>query len=192
MVHDSFRSPEPPPGVGRRGMPSPRQRRTASYAVRGALPQPDSHGSPSRLSYSLQCVTHSCYVVGAHAGEDTYDGVPYGELVFAEVDWSEAVEHLRQRSARLGRPDEFDVEPEWATETLADPRRLVGSAGSHSGLTVKVLGWSASAPSRSAGGRGRLLKVIVAPKDHPPAGRWWGATAMDANDADRRRYEEEP
>lgn len=39
---------------------------------------------------------------------------------------------------------------------------------------------------------GAALEVIVAPKDHPPAGRWWGATAMDANEVDRRRYEEEP
>lgn len=86
----------------------------------------------------------------------------------------------------------FDVEPEWATEAVSDPRRLVGSAGSRSGLTVKVLGWSSSAPSRTGEAWGRLLKVIVAPKDHPPAGRWWGATAMEANEADRRRYEEEP
>lgn len=126
-----------------------------------------------------------------HAGDDAYDGVPYGELTFAEVDWSEAVEHVRDRSGRLERADEFDVEPEWATEALADPHRLVGSAGSRSGLTIKVLGWSPSASHRGAGESGRLLKVIVAPKDHPPAGRWWGATAMEANEADRRRYEEE-
>lgn len=125
-----------------------------------------------------------------HAAEEGYDGVPYAELVFAEVDWSEAIEHVRNRSNRLKRTEEFDVEPEWATEALADPLRLVGPAGSRSGLTVKVLGWSANAPSRELDQRGRLLKVIVAPKDHPPAGRWWGATAMDANYADRRRYEE--
>ena len=136
-------------------------------------------------------VLRACYSGEVHAGEDDYDGVPYADLEFAEVDWSEAVEHIRDRRGRTGRADEFDVEPEWATEALADARRLVGAAGSRSGLTVKVLGWSPSAPAREAGGHGRLLKVIVAPKDHPPAGRWWGATAMDANDADRRRYEEE-
>lgn len=126
-----------------------------------------------------------------HAAEESYDGVPYAELVFAEVDWSEAIDHIRNRSSRLDRPDEFDVEPEWATDALADPLRLVGSAGSRSGLTVKVLGWSHKAPARELDQHGRLLKVIVAPKDHPPAGRWWGATAMDANEADRERYEEE-
>ncbi|UNX55047.1 hypothetical protein MF406_01815 [Georgenia sp. TF02-10] len=120
-----------------------------------------------------------------HAGDDDYDGVPYVELVFEEVDWSETVEHVRNRSGRLSRPGEFDVQPEWATEALADRQRIVGSASSRSGLTVKVLGWSSSAPSREAGRRGRLLKVIVAPKDHPPTERWWAATAMEANEADR-------
>lgn len=131
-----------------------------------------------------------------HAEDDAYDGVPYAELVFGEVDWSEAVEHVRDRSRRLDRPSEFDVEPEWATEALADPLRLVGSAGSRSRLTVKVLGWSPSAPPRAPGGHGRLLKVIVAPKDHPPAGRWWGATAMEATrptgDAMRSNHEKYP
>jgi len=103
-----------------------------------------------------------------HAEDDSYDGVPYADLAFTGVDWSEA------------------------TEALADPHRLVGSAGSRSGLTIKVLGWSPSAPARETGQRGRLVKVIVAPRDHPPTGRWWSATAMDANTADRRRYQEEP
>lgn len=141
---------------------------------------------------ALAHVTRTCYSADMHAEGDVYDGVPYERLAFTEVDWSEVTEHLRDRSGRLGRPDEFDIEPEWATEALADPRRLAGSAGSRSGLTVKVLGWSPSAPPRTPDSQGRLLKMIVAPKDHPPAGRWWGATAMDANDADRRRYEEEP
>ena len=105
------------------------------------------------------------------AGEDDYDGVPYADLVFDEVDWSEAAEHIRGRDNRKGRPYELNIEPEW-----------------------EVLGWSTSAPSHDepSGQRGRLVKVIVAPKDHPPAGRWWGATAMDANNTDRKRYEEDP
>ena len=127
-----------------------------------------------------------------YAGGDSYDGVPYADLVFTEVDWSEAIDHIRHRTQRQGQPAEFDLEPEWATEALADPHRLVGSAGSRSGLTIKVLGWSPSASTRETVRSGRLVKVIVAPKDHPPTGRWWGATAMDANDADRRRYQEEP
>jgi hypothetical protein len=53
------------------------------------------------------------------AEEDAYDGVPYGELRFEEVDWSEAVEHVRDRRGRSGRAGELDIEPEWATEALA-------------------------------------------------------------------------
>ncbi len=127
-----------------------------------------------------------------HAGDDSYDGVSYVDLAFTEVDWSEAIDHIRHGGQRQGQPAEFDLEPGRATEVLADHRRLVGSAGSRSGLTIKVLGWSPSAPARETDRSGRLVKVIVAPKDHPPAGRWWGATAMDANTADRSRYQEEP
>jgi len=123
------------------------------------------------------------------ANAEDYDGIPYTELVFNEIDWSEAVEHIRDRSSRKGR-SEFNVEPEWATEAVADPHRLVGSAESRSGLTIKILGWSPSSPNRNdPNRRGRLLKVIIAPKDQPPTGRWWGATAMDANESDQRRYE---
>ncbi|MGH3505372.1 MAG: hypothetical protein ACRDQA_31435 [Nocardioidaceae bacterium] len=119
-----------------------------------------------------------------HAGTDDYDGVPYADLAFTEVDWSEAVGHVRNRSGRKDRPGEFDVEPEWADEALADPHRLVGSADSKSGLTVKVIGLSSSAPARKREGTGRVLKVIVAPKDHPPTGRWWGG---DRDGRQRRR-----
>lgn len=138
-----------------------------------------------------------CYTLGVLAGEDDYDGVPYADLVFAEVDWSEATEHIRERSSRTGHADELDIEPEWATAALADPRRLVGSAGSRSRLTVKVLGWSPSAPSRDdPGWLGRLLKVIVAPKDHPPTDdggeqRRWTPTTPTGN-ATRRNHDQHP
>lgn len=158
--------------------------------VTGGRPFPSSAAPTPRSEHSLP-VIRSCYDLAVHAEDDAYDGVPFSDLLFTEVDWSEAVEHLRHRSGRKRRDGEFDVEPEWATEALSDPRRLVGSAGSRTGLTVKVLGWARSAPPRRAERQGRLLKVIVAPKDHPPDGRWWGATAMDVNESDRRRYEEE-
>ena len=138
---------------------------------------------------AIWSVLRTCYACFVHAGEETYDGVPYADLVFTEVDWSETTEHIRTRSSRTNRLDEFDVEPEWASEALLDPDRLVGSGGSTSGLSVKVLGWSESAPAYKGAGLGRVLKVLVVPKDHPPTYRWWGATAMDANDKDRRRYE---
>lgn len=123
------------------------------------------------------------------AGPADYDGVPYTNLTFDEIDWSETEEHIRNRVNRTGLPTEFNVAPEWATKALMDPGRLVGSAESRSGLTVKVVGFSPNAPG-TQGGFGRLLTVLVAPKDHPPVGRWWGATAMATNADDRRRYKE--
>jgi len=102
-----------------------------------------------------------------HAGDDSYDGVSYVDLTFTEVDWCEAIDHIRHRGHRRGQPAEFDLEPEWATEALADPRRLVGSAGSRSGLTIKVLGWSPNAPARQTGQRGRLVKSHRRPQRPP-------------------------
>jgi hypothetical protein len=64
-----------------------------------------------------------------YAEEGAYDGIPYEDLRFDEVDWSEAADHIRDRSKRVGRPGEFDVEPEWATEALADRRRYEEEAG---------------------------------------------------------------
>src|SRR5680860_1373299 len=51
-------------------------------------------------------------------------------------------------------------------ETGPDDDRWVRSAGSQKGLTVKVTGYSAMA--------GFVVTVIVAPKERPPARRWWG------------------
>jgi hypothetical protein len=46
---------------------------------------------------------------------DTYDGIPIPHLPIEEVDWQHRDEYIRTRSKRTG-PDEFDVEPEWATQ----------------------------------------------------------------------------
>jgi hypothetical protein len=116
------------------------------------------------------------------ARERDYDGVEYADMVFADVDWSEIDDHNpADRAARKGTT-EHGVATEWATQACQDPRRVVESAGSRSGLTVRVTGWSEEA--------GFLVTVIVAPKDHPPADRWWGATAWKANRADSRKYQE--
>jgi hypothetical protein len=56
------------------------------------------------------------------------------------------------------------------------------AAGSASGLTVKVTGFSAMA--------GFIVTVVVAPKDHPPLTRWWGATAWAASSSEIKEYEE--
>lgn len=117
------------------------------------------------------------------AGDDDYEGVPYGDLVFGEVDWSEVGEHDPARRAQRKGTCEANVETEWATEACQDPRRWVRSAGSASGLTVKVTGWWDMA--------GFLITVVVAPKDHPPTERWWGATAWKAKLGERGRYGED-
>src|SRR5262245_4169620 len=116
------------------------------------------------------------------AGEDDYEGVPYGDLVFEDVDWSEVGEHDPGGRAERKGTSERNVPTEWATEACQDERRWVRSAGSQSGLTVKVTGYSSMA--------GFLVTVIIAPKDHPPGSRWWGATAWEAKPSEVKQYEE--
>lgn len=116
------------------------------------------------------------------AGDEGYDGVVYADMVFAEVDWSEIDEHDPVRRAERKGTTEHDVATEWATEACQDPNRWVRSAGSRSGRTVKVTGWSS--------GAGFLVTVVVAPKEHPEDQRWWGATAWKANARERREYGE--
>jgi hypothetical protein len=116
------------------------------------------------------------------AGDNDYDGVPYADLVFEDIDWSEVGEHDPARRADRKGTGESNVVTEWATEACQDDRRWVRSAGSQSGLTVKVTGHSPMA--------GFVVTAIVAPKDHPPERRWWGATAWSANPAEVKQYEE--
>lgn len=116
------------------------------------------------------------------AGEQDYDGVEYADMVFVEVDWSESIEHDPGRRSERKGSTEHDVPAEWATEACQDPGRWVRGAGSRSGMTIKVTGASA--------GAGFVVTVVVAPKDFPPAGRWWGATAWKANSTEVRKYEE--
>jgi hypothetical protein len=114
------------------------------------------------------------------AGPDAYDCIPYEELSIETVDWQHRADYIRQQSLRKKQANEFDVEPEWATETALDPRGLVGDGGSDSGETVKVVGYSS--------GAGRVLTVLLMPKDRPPDGDWWGVNAWSANSTDERKY----
>jgi len=91
------------------------------------------------------------------AGESDYEGVAYGDLVFEDVDWSEVGDHDPARRSRRKGSAETDVHTEWATEACQDDDRWVRSAGSQSGLTIKVTGLSPSA--------GFVVTVVVAPKD---------------------------
>jgi hypothetical protein len=117
------------------------------------------------------------------AADEDYEGVAYADLVFEEVDWSEVGDHDPSRRSERKGTDEQNVQTEWATEACQDDRRWVRSAGSRTGMTVKVTGHSAMA--------GFLVTVIVAPKEHPPARRWWGATAWAAKPAEVKEYEKE-
>ena len=119
-----------------------------------------------------------------HAQATTYDGIPYDQLPIEDVEWTDkAAEHVRNRSGRKDRPNEFDVEPDWATEAALDPRRLVRDSGSRSGQTVGVVGRSLTC--------GRVLEVVLLPQRHPPHGHWWGVTAWVASRANRAEYEDE-
>jgi hypothetical protein len=116
------------------------------------------------------------------AREEDYDGVRYEDMVFESVDWSEIGDHdPARRSIRKGSTEK-DIAPEWATEACQDPRRFVRSAGSKTGMTVRVTGWSPSANC--------LVTVIVAPKDSPPGGDWWGATAWETKAVEAKTYRE--
>lgn len=108
----------------------------------------------SRLTLVLQSVLHL----------NSYEGIPLSELRIDIIEWTpERSAHIRTRSARYARPNEFDVEPEWATEAALDPVRLVSTTA---GKSIEVIGLSRSAPPRQASQDGRLLKVWLYPKDH--------------------------
>ncbi|MGH8902012.1 MAG: hypothetical protein ACRDYA_10090 [Egibacteraceae bacterium] len=117
--------------------------------------------------------------------EAAYQGIPLTELRIEAVDWTHRAEHIRHRSRRHG-PDEFDVEPEWATEAALDARRLVAVT---EGRSIVVLGRSVSARPRDCHEEGRILKVWLVPADLE-TGLWWGASACDANARDRKLYGE--
>jgi hypothetical protein len=114
------------------------------------------------------------------ADSEGYDGVEYADMVFADVDWSEIGEHDPARRAERKGTTEHDIPTEWATEACQDPRRYVRSAGSRSGRTVKVTGWSSAASF--------LVTVVVAPKNEPPSEQWWGATAWKASASEIKDY----
>jgi hypothetical protein len=112
---------------------------------------------------------------------DEYDGIPVSLLPITRIDWTHRGEYIRTRSGRKGT-DEFDVEPEWATEAALDRRRLVGrDPASKSGQGLRLVGFSPGAR--------RVLTVIMISKTHPPDGDWWGVNAWASNRTEIRRYE---
>lgn len=115
--------------------------------------------------------------------EETYDGIPVSELRLDSVEWSpEQADHIRTRSKRY--PGALDIEPEWATEAVLDPKARLGrDPASKTGESIRATGWSA--------GAGRVLTVILFPTAHPPAGEWLGVTSWTTKGRDLREYEEE-
>lgn len=114
------------------------------------------------------------------AGDDDYDGVRYEDMVFSELDWSEVGDHDPGRRAERKGNSEQNVPVEWATEACQDPQRWVRSAGSRTGLTVKVTGVSPSASF--------VVTTVVAPKDLPPGERWHGVTAWKTKPSEEKQY----
>ena len=117
----------------------------------------------------------SCNTSGdaRRATERGYDGVPYEEVRFDLVDWSEAeVRHHSpaQRSARGGGDD---VLHEHATEAVFDPERIVFDARSRSGESLAVIGRSPSL--------GRHVYVLLRAARLPADGEWIGLTAWVAS-----------
>lgn len=108
-----------------------------------------------------------------------YRGIPIRGLRIDSVEWTEErAEHIRTRTKRYGE-NEFDIEPEWATEAALDVDRLAGPA--LSGDSLQVVGYSGSCR--------RVLKVWLYPKDLEQ-GEWYGASACEANRTNRRIYKE--
>ncbi|MHB8682422.1 MAG: transposase [Acidimicrobiales bacterium] len=93
------------------------------------------------------------------------------------VDWTRRAGYVRARHA---------VETEWADEAVADAHAvwLEPDPASRSGLSVRVIGYSATARE--------LLTVILvsaeADQKDRPKGDWWGSNAWVANERDRRLY----
>jgi len=88
-----------------------------------------------------------------------------------DIDWSFAEEHMWSRHRVLVT---------WAKEATVDPRRLTFNPdpASRSGLSVRVIGYSAQADA--------VLAVIVVRFD----GRLVAASAWKANDVQARKYRE--
>jgi hypothetical protein len=109
-----------------------------------------------------------------------FAGQPLEEVEIADVDWTHRGEYIRTRSVR--HPGDFDVEPEWATQTVFDEERLLGpDPASKSGRTLRIVGYAPAVD--------KVLVVLIMPKHWPRMdGSWWGVNAWLANSTLHRRY----
>jgi hypothetical protein len=115
--------------------------------------------------------------------EEAFDELPVAALRIDSVEWlPEQTDHIRTRSKRY--PGAFNIEPEWATEAVLDPRARIGlQPASKTGEAIQVTGWSA--------GAGHVLTIILLPAAHLRDGAWLGATSWATKGRDLRDYWEE-
>jgi hypothetical protein len=115
------------------------------------------------------------------AEEETYDSIAIPDLRVDSVTWTAGqAEHVRTRSSRY--PGAVNLEPEWATEAVMDPKRRFGlDPAGKTGEAIRVVGQSATS--------GQVLTVILIPEEHPPLGAWLGVTAWVTKGRDLRDYE---
>ncbi len=117
------------------------------------------------------------------ATPDGYDGIPYEDLDFVEVDWSWAEENQHSPEYRSARGGGDDVLTEHATQAVLDPLKWIYDSESKTGAVIEVLGWSE--------GSGRYLRVLLVGADQPVDGTWIGLTAWCASRAFVRRMRRE-
>jgi hypothetical protein len=115
------------------------------------------------------------------AEEETYDGIAIPDLRVDSVTWTAGqAEHVRTRSSRYRGA--VNLEPEWATEAVMDPKRRFGLA--QRARQARESGSSAG-PRRPP----RCWTVILIPEGHPPTGAWLGVTAWVTKGRDLHDYE---
>ncbi len=99
-------------------------------------------------------------------------------VVHVEVEWdAESAEHIRTRSARY--VGSTDIEPEWTTEAVNDPDRLVDEPDPKSAHanSARVVGYSPTA---------QMVVTVVALRD--AHGLLHGASAWKTTGAALRQY----
>lgn len=102
-----------------------------------------------------------------------YRGIRVEHLSIDSVFWPDGqVDYIRSRSSR--RSNDVDIEPEWASEAVLDPKGTFADqtkADGSESRSLAVIGWSKAA--------GFCLVVWIIPVDLQ-AGEWIGVNAAKA------------
>ncbi len=132
--------------------------------------RPVVHSSQVDSIRNTPCNTHGD---DRRATEHGYDGVPYADVRFDAVDWTDAEARDHSPAQRSSRGGGDDVLPEHATQAVFDPERIVFDARSQSGASLAVIGRSP--------GLGRHVYVLLRAARVPADGEWIGLTAWVAS-----------